>query len=261
MNLKIVKIVACVLVLTLVYLPLSVFFPKYFVQGGVNSNFNIDLKNFSLMNPEYIMYDLNNSNNQYEVMFIELNRDWNLLWKYDKSKSKYALLPKSNLEEFKSEAKKYPNIKSDELLQKSKVLIEDKLKILETDTKEIIQYKQAFNPPNRENSTQYNLDKFKLLKKGDKFKVYESLLGKGDFGLSPDKFYQEGYRLEYVIGSPKIQFAFITFKEGYPDVDEESKTTFGLLDIGFVTQRQERVIVPVNPDGTYNWEAVKDKID
>jgi hypothetical protein len=261
MKSKIIKLIILIFVLVLIYMPISVYYPKYFIEGGTKSSFNIDLKEFSILNPKYVVYDLDSASNKYEVMFIELTRNWNLLWKYDKTKSTYAYLPKNDLVKFKDELKNNSVSDNKKIIENSKVLIQDKLQIFETDTPEEIDYKQSFSGPNRENSTQYNLEKFKLLAKGDKWNNILLKVGDGDFGLGPDKFYPDGNRVEYSIGSPKIQFAFLSFKEGYPYVDEESKTTFGLLDIGFVTQRQERVIVPVNPDGTYNWEAIKDKID
>jgi hypothetical protein len=261
MKTKIIKISMGILLIIVIFLPVSVYYHKYFIEGSTKSSSNIDLKEFSLLNPKYVFYDLDSATNKYEVILIELNRNWNLLWKYDKSKSNYAFLPKNDLEKFKEELRNTSNSDNKKIIENSNVLIEDKLQIFETDTPEVIDYKQSFTGPNRENSTQYNLEKFKLLAKGDKWNNILLKVGDGDFGLAPDKFYPEGSRLEYTIGSPKVQFAFLTFKDGYPFVDEESKTTFGLLDIGFVTQRQERVIVPVNPDGTYNWEAVKDKID
>jgi hypothetical protein len=90
---------------------------------------------------------------------------------------------------------------------------------------------------------------------------YFEVLSQADFGFTPDAFYPEFYRIVYNIGSPKINFVFLTYKDSYPDVNELAKTFIKLEDIVLITQSQEMVKVPVNPDGTYNWEAIKDKID
>lgn len=97
----------------------------------------------------------------------------------------------------------------------------DPYEIKSTDTYEEKQYKSAFNPPNREHSIHNNIDLFKNLKRGDKYKDFAKIVSGEDFALTPDKLYPQGSRLEYVVNSNKISFIFLGFKEGSPGYTEE----------------------------------------
>lgn len=136
----------------------------------------------------------------------------------------------------------------------------DPYEIKSTNTYEEKQYKLLFNTPTRQNSKNYSLDNFKGLKRGQLYKDFGLKIGTQDFSMPPDALYPNGYREEFTINSNKVAFVFITFMEG--NVGGTLLTLeYPLYDIVIITQRKEKIIVPVNPDYTFNWEAIKDKID
>jgi hypothetical protein len=256
---KIILIISLPIIVIL-YLVLSVYNPKPFISTGAPLGIDYELKEFSFFKPTYVSYQLVQSEDKFNVFFTELKRNKFLQWDINLDSIQSSTILKKDLENFRNLIKKNSNTYPTKVIQDSPLILQDKYEILQTDSFEQKESKRKWHPPARENSTHYNLDKFKLLKSGDTWPIIETKIGKGDFGIAPDDFQPNLWRLVYNIGSPKVSFSFITFKEGYPDINEESYK-FPLLDIGFVTQNQEKVIVPVNPDGTYNWEAVKDKID
>jgi hypothetical protein len=246
--------------IVLLYLVLSVYYPNYFINGGNVNGINFELENFSIINPKYIGYQYDEAYSRYNVYSLELKRNWFMGWNVDYSKTQDKIVLKADIDQFKKELKQ--NSKStDTKIADSPLIFIDKYQVLDTDTFEQRDYKRAWHPPIRSNSKNYSVDKFKLLKQNMKCEEYYDIIGGSDFGFTPDEFYPEYYRDVYNIGSKKVSFLFLTFKETYPCTTIENAKYVGLVDIVLITQRQEMIKVPVNPDGTYNWEAVKDMID
>lgn len=255
---KIIVTIIIFILSLICYLFYSVNNPVPFTNDSSLSK-NIKLTDFSLLNPKYIITQDSTNEVKKEIFTISLKRNWLLRWDTDQLR-KMEILNK-DYEAFKLDLDNKGSTNLNNFIDTNPLIINNpaELEILTTDSYDDKQYKSAFNPPNREHSIHYNIEPFKSLKRGNKYKDFGFNLGGADFGLTPSKFY-EGYRLEYVIGSNKIAFIFLGFKEGDPGIDEES-SNFPLYDIGIVTQKKERIIVPVNPDNTFNWDAIKDKID
>jgi hypothetical protein len=257
---KIIIVIIAIVTFLLAIISYSVFYPDKFINGGVSDGINLELRKFSFNNPEYVDYEMGTNADKYDIRFIKLNRANNLFWDYDSSTTINAILPSYKLEAFKKELKSQNNNSVQQIIQNSENIKIDKYEVLPIDTYEQKKFKQSFTAPTRQNSIHHDMSAFKLLKRGMMYKEFANEIGSSDFGLAPSEFHPIDFREEFVIGSNKVSFAFLTFKEGYPTIDQES-LSFKLVDIGFVTHGKEKVIVPVNPDGTYNWEAVKDKID
>jgi hypothetical protein len=238
----------------------SIFFPKPFLSKPLYYNISYELKQFSLTNPEYVSYQFDDNNQRYNIFFTKMTRNKFWQWDINEVDITKSIVLKDDLDNFKTNLKKNILKTPTEIIQTQPEVFVDKYEILPADSFEEREYKRAWHPPGRENSPHYNLDKFKLLVPGEKWPTIEQKIGKADFGLSPERFYPDYYRMIYNIGSKKISFAFVTFKENYPFLNEET-FKFPLVDIVLITQRQEMVKVPVNTDGTYNWELIKDKID
>jgi hypothetical protein len=238
----------------------SVYYPKPFLAKPNYYNINYELKQFSLTNPEYVSYQYDSGYDRYDVFFTKMTRGKYGLWEINNDQIVKTQVLKDNIDSFKSNLQSNKSKSPEEILKVQPEVFVDKYIINSTDTFEQREYKRAWHPPIRDNSTHFNLDKFKLLATGEKWPVIEQKIGKGDFGLTPDEFYPDYYRIIYNIGSKKISFAFLTFKDGYPDLNEETYK-FPLADIVLITQTQEMIKVPVNPDGTYNWGSIKDRIE
>jgi Lipase len=241
---------------------LSIIYPRPFIYDNskISPNINFELVEFSITNPKYIGYQFDEGYSRYNVFTLVLKRNWFLGWEVDYSKTIQSTVLKDDIDKFKSDLKS--NSKPIEnKISESPLIFKDKYEVLPTDTFEQKDYKRAWHPPTRSNSTHYNVTKFKDLKKEMKCNDIFKRVGGSDFGLTPDEFYPGFYRDIYNISSKKISFLFLTYKDAFPCTDEGTATIVGLEDIVLITQSQEMVKVPVNPDGTYNWEAVKDKID
>jgi hypothetical protein len=247
--------------LLITYLIMSVYYPNYFINGGNVNDIKFELKNFSILNPNYIGYRYDDLDGRYNVYFTTLNRNKFLLWDNDSQKYTKAIVSKNDFENFKDELKTEIKSTPEEILDKSKVIFKDKYEVKPDDTYEQKQVKFSWLPPKRENSIHYNLDKFKLLKQGMNCNEFSPIIQAPDFSLQPNDFYPDYLREVYNIGSAKISFAFLTFKDKFPCFTEEDAVNIKLVDIILITQRQEMIKVPVNSDGTYNWEAIKDKIE
>jgi hypothetical protein len=257
---KIILIISLPIIVIL-YLVLSVYYPNYFIIGGNVNDIKFELKNFSIFNPSYIGSRYDELDGRYNVYFTTLTRNKFLFWDSDPEKYTKAIVTKSDFNDFKKELKTELKSSTEDILNNSKVIFKDKYEVKPNDTYEEKQLKFSWLPPKRENSIHYNLDKFKLLKPGMNCVEFSPIIDSADFSLGYDDFYPNFARIVYNIGSSKVSFVFLTFKEKAPCYSEEDSLNVKLVDIVIITHRQEMIKVPVNPDGTYNWEAVKDKID
>jgi competence protein ComGC len=258
-NQKFFKFILLIITLFICYLIISVYYPKQFFSNSIFKE-KIELTNFSLINPKYITYDFDKFSNSNDLKIIELKRNWKLGWdQYNLSEK--LIVTQDNLKNFKTEVSNSKRENFVEIIKNTVFATPNKYEIKETDTYEETQYKQSFTAPARVNSIHKDLSAFKKLRQGMVYNDFNSYIDSGDIGTAPDQFHPDYFKVEFNISSNKVLFAFLTFKEGYPNLSEEAASTVKLVDIGFVTQKQEKVIVPVNSDRTYNWEAVKDKID
>jgi hypothetical protein len=249
---KALIIFTLIIMLIFGYLIYSVYKPIQFISNNISNDIDFQLKSFSLTKPKYIGYQYDAGYDRYNIYDFELNRNTKLGWDLiDQSQSKKIVL-KADIQKFKENKQINNEIKNN-------LMFEDKYTENDSDTFEQKEYKRLWHPPIRTNSVHSNIDKFKFLKNKMNCEEFGPIIGGSDFNLGPSEFYPGYFRRVYNIGSPKISFVFITFKDGYPCFDTPEK--YLLEDIVIITQTQEMIKVPVNPDGTYNWEAVKDKID
>lgn len=247
---KIKTTVIGIFVILITYLIGSVTYPKPFSNNSIFKE-KIELTNFSLVNPRYITYDYDKFSNSNDLKIVELKRNWKLGWdQYNLSEK--LIVNQGNLKSFKSEVSESKRENLVEIIKSSIFATPNKYEIKETDTYEERQYKQSFTAPARVNSIHRDLSAFKKLKRGMVYNDFSSFIGTADFGTGPSQFHPDFFKDEFNISSNKVLFAFLTFREGYADLSEEAASTVKLVDVGFVTQKQEKVIVPVNNDGTYN---------
>lgn len=259
MHKKIIISSISLITLLLIFLILSIYFPSKFIINN-SENVNLELKQFSIISPTYTLISNSNDNQKKAISIIKLHRNKFLFWDYNPNENQNIFVLNNDYVNFK---KKYD---SNKLNQVDKIIAEnpeafiDPYEIKENDTQEEIFVKRMYSAPPRNNSENFNLDKFKELKRGMKYTDFALKIGTEDLGIPPDEFYSQGDRQIFNISSPKVSFVFLTYKEGSPSINLDS-VNFPLYDIGIVTQRKEKIIVPVNPDNTFNWEAIKDKID
>jgi hypothetical protein len=247
---KYLKLLGLIITFGLFFSIISVFYPKPFAFGELSNGSKLLLTKFSIFEPKYNYFNSGTSgSDRLEIIDLTLKRKFVLFWEVNNelTKNENKFIMKQDLEKITT---------SKELVNNSAIFA-DKFPYNESDSFKVRELKGMYQSPARDNSIHHNMDAFKKLKRRMVWNDYKSFISSGDFAFPPDDFHPIDSRIVYSIGSSKVSFAFLTFSDGWADLYNTST----LVDVGFVTQQQEKIIVPVNPDGTYNWEAIKDKID